>query len=113
MLAPERTVWPLTTLFNKELLETICDKHLEEASVREVEDEGRLSALRKRAAVDAPLPNLTEFMDTVQAKTVMGSGGQIGDRVCKVKANIGACLKNYAWRKKVCPGGEWVGDTGR
>lgn len=59
----------------------IYEKDLEGASVREVEEDNLLTALRKREGVDVPLPDLVEFMDILPAETNMEPGGQI-DRGC-------------------------------
>lgn len=56
----------------------ICDEGLEGDSAREVENDGLLTALRKRDGVEAPLLDL---MDTLQAETKMGPGSQIARRV--------------------------------
>lgn len=75
------------------------------ASVTEVAEDLQ-TAIKKRAGVEAQLPDLTEYMHIVQAKMKMEPGGPIGHRMLKVKVNLRVCLKNPDWREEVFPGGE-------
>lgn len=109
----ERNVFLVRVLVNDELLEVIWDEGLEGASVREVEEDNLFTALRKRAGVEAPLRDLTEFMDTLHAESKMKLGGQIGHRVLKVKANLRVCRKKHGWRENVYPGGDVHGLVGK
>lgn len=92
---------PIRVRVNGELLELICDD-LEGASSGEVEEDDLLiKGMGKRAGVEAPLLDLTEFIDTLLPEGNIEPRGQIGHRVLIVKANIRAGLKNRGWKEKV------------
>lgn len=91
----------------------VCDEDLEGVPVAEVSESDLLTALKKHAGVEAQLPDLTEFMETVHEVTKIEPRGQIGHRVLNVKANLRVYLKTHGWREKVCPGGEWVDRNGK
>lgn len=69
-----------------------------------VEEYDQLPALRMRAGVEAALPDLAEFMDTVQAEIKMDPGGEKGHTVLKMDTNLRVWLKNHGGfqEKKSC-----------
>lgn len=79
---------------------------------REVEEDDLLESRRKGAGVEAPLLDLTEFVDTFHADLKVEPGGPKGHRVLKRKANLRVPLKIYGWTK-LFSGGESIHRYGK